>query len=162
MDIFPTYEPNAEAHIHPALQLRLPKVSERALALVNGDSALLAGAPEIIVNQPIEFTAPKDEYQRWFATGEEQFFTVCTSIRLFIERWVLPFFSQVSKPADLVKIYETKNERMMKQKHWYIFVAGAYDILNERAKAAEVIQTHFGSAGLRRRYSSLFIPPKFS
>jgi len=56
-DYFPKYQPNAEAHIHPMLLLRMPRVSERALALVKGNNLLLADAPDVIVNQPIEFTA---------------------------------------------------------------------------------------------------------
>ena len=81
MDCFPKYQPGAEAHIHPMLLLKMPQVSEKALALVNGDNMLLAGAPEIIVNQPIEFTAPKDKHQRWFATGNEQFVAASESIQ---------------------------------------------------------------------------------
>jgi hypothetical protein len=44
----PKYQPGAEAHIHPMLQLRMSKVSEIALAMVTGDNMLLAGASEIL------------------------------------------------------------------------------------------------------------------
>jgi hypothetical protein len=138
------------------LQLAMPQVNEKALALVKGDKMLLAGAPEIIVNQPIEFTAPKDKHQRWFATGNEQFVTACDSIKAFLARWVLPFLSEVSTPEDLVKLYETNDARMMKQKHWHIFVVAAYQVLGRPDKACEVVQQHFGSLGLRKRYAPLF------
>jgi hypothetical protein len=156
IDCFPKYQPGAEAHIHPMLLLRMPLVNERALALVNGDKMLLAEAPEIIVNEPIEFTAPKDKHQRWFATGNNQFVAVCESIQAFLTRWVLPFLSEVSTPADLVKLYETNDARMMKQKHWHIFIAAAYQVMGQLDKAREVVRQQFGSPGLRKRYAPLF------
>jgi len=156
MDCFPKYQPGAEAHIHPMLQLRMPQVNEKALALVNGDKMLLADAPEIIVNQPIEFTAPKDERQRWFATGKAQFVAACDSIQAFLARWVLPFLAEVSTPADLVKLYQTNDARIMKQKHWHIFIAAAYQVLGQLDKAREVVVKQFGSPGLRKRYAPLF------
>jgi hypothetical protein len=156
MDCFPKYQPGAEAHIHPMLHLRLPQVSEKAVALVRGDKMLLAGAPEIIVNQPIEFTAPKDQHERWFATGKEQFTAACDSIQAFLNRWVLPFLSEVSTPAGLVKLYEANDARIMKQKHWHIFIAAAYQVTGQIDKARDVVRQQFGSPGLRKRYAPLF------
>jgi hypothetical protein len=157
IDCFPKYQPGAEAHIHPMLWVRIPEVNEKALALVNGDKMLLADAPEIILNQPIEFTAPKEQHQRWFATGNEQFVASCNSIQAFLARWVLPFLSELSTPADLVKLYETNDVRIMKQKQWHIFVAAAYQDLEQLDKAREVVRRHFGGTGLRKRYAPLFV-----
>lgn len=156
MNCFPKYQPGAEAHIHPMLQLRMSPVSEKALALVNGDKMLLADAPEIIVNQPIEFTAPKDKHQRWFATGNEQFVAACASIQAFLTAWVLPFLSEVSTAAELVMLYERNDARVMKQKHWHIFIAAAYELLGQLDKARQLVREQFGSPGLRKRYAPLF------
>lgn len=156
MDTYPKCQPGAEAHIHPMLQLAMPQVCETALALVKGDKFLLANAPDIIVNQPIEFTAPKDQHQRWFATGKDEFVATCVSISAFLSRWVLPFLSEVSTPADLVKIYETNDTRMLRLQHWHIRVAAAYQVMGRLDKAREVVRQHFGSAGLRKRYAPLF------
>ena len=155
-DLFPKYQPGAEAHIHPMLRLAMPEVSRLAVTLVKGDEMLLAGAPEIIVNQPIEFAAPKDAHVRWFATGTEQFNEACQSIIAFLRRWVLPFLSELSTPEDLVRAYETNDWRLMKQKHWYIFVAAAYEALGRSDDARSVVLKQFGSPGMRKRYSKLF------
>lgn len=153
---YPKYQPGAEAHIYPAIQIGMPQVCEAALALVNGDMLLLANAPDMIVSQPAEFTAPQDKRQQWFTSGNEQFIAACESIKTFLFDWVLPFLSQVSTPADLVRIYETNDDRMMKLQHWHIRVAAAYQVLGKTDKAREVVQRHFGSLGLRRRYAPLF------
>ena len=156
MDCFPRYQPGAEAHIHPMVQLRMSMVGEKALSLVNGDRMLLADAPEIIVNQPIEFSAPKSQHQRWFATGNEQFVAACGSIQAFLTRWLLPFLSEISTPTELVKLYETNDPRIMKQKHWHVFIAAAYVVTGQLDKARLVAREQFGSAGLRKRYAPLF------
>lgn len=152
----PKYQPGAEAHIYPSVQVVMPQVSESALALVKGDKMLLAGAPEIIIGMPIEFTAPKDKHQRWFATGHDEFVTACDSIREFLAHWVLPFLSEVSTPADLVKLYEANDARIMKQKHWYIFIAAAYQVMGQLDKARDVVRQQFGRPGLRKQYAPLF------
>jgi hypothetical protein len=151
----PKYQPEAEAHIYPALQLTMPLVNDMARTLVKHDNTLLAGAPEIL-SQPIDFTAPKAMQQRWFATGKEQFLATCHSIEAFLSRWVLPFLSEVSLPSGLVKLYETNDMRIVKSHKWHIFVAAAYQVLEQQDKAREVVRQQFGSQGLRRRYASLF------
>ena len=156
VDWFPKYQPGVEAHIHPMVRLMMPQVSEKALALVNNDDKLLAGTPDVILNQPIEFAAPKDKHQRWFATGTEQFIVACDSIRSFLTSWVLPFLSEVSTPSGLVKLYESNDTRVMKQKHWHIFIIAAYQVLGQLDKARQVVREQFGSPGLRKRYASLF------
>lgn len=152
----PKYQPGAEAHLHPMLRLKIPAISKLAVTLVKGDEMLLAGAPEIILNQPIEFTAPKDAHVRWFATGSKEFVDVCQSILGFLRQWVLPLLSELSTPEDLVRAYESKDVRIMKQKHWHIFVVAAYEELGRKDEARKVVDEHFGSPGMRRRYASLF------
>ncbi len=152
----PRYKPGAEAHIYPSLQLVMPCVSEVALALVKGAKMLLAGTPEIVLGQPIDFVAPKDAHVRWFATGDEQFVAACDSIRAFLTRWVLPFLSEVSRPADLLRLYETDDARIMKTERWHIFVVAAYHVVGRLGSGREVVRQEFGSPGLRKRYAPLF------
>ncbi len=155
-DCLPKAQSTTEVHIHPMLRIAMHDVSQKALELVRGDVMLLAGSPEIIVNQPIEFTAPKDLFQRWFVNGSRNFTSSCEAIKDFILLWVLPFLSAMSTPSDLIKLCEDNDSRIMKQKHWYIFVAAAYECLGESEKAREVVRQQFGRSGLRRRYAPLF------
>jgi hypothetical protein len=134
----------------------MPAISKLAITLVKGDKMLLAGAPEIILNQPIEFTAQKDAHVRWFATGPTEFADACQSILAFLRQWVLPLFSELSTPEDLVRAYESSEVRIMKQRHWNIFVVAAYAELGLMDQARKVVEKHFGSPGMRSRYASLF------
>jgi hypothetical protein len=152
----PKYQPGAEAHIYPSLQVLMPQVSEAALALVKNDKLLLANSPEIIIGEPIEFTAPKDKHQRWFATGGEQFAAACGSIQAFLSNWALPFLSEVSTPVDLIKLHETNDERIVKSHNWHIFIAAAYQIMGRLDKARDVVRRRFGRPGLRKQFAPLF------
>jgi hypothetical protein len=89
-DFFPRYQADAEAHIHPMMRVEMPDVSERALELVDGNRMLLGNAPEVIINQPIEFAAPKDERVRWFATGGREFEDRVRAIVAFLRKWTIP------------------------------------------------------------------------
>ena len=152
----PKYQPGAEAHSYPSLQVLMPQVSEAALALVKGDKLLLANAPEIIIGEPIDFTAPKDKHQRWFATGNEQFAAACSSIHVSLSNWVLPFLSEISTPVDLIKLHEANDERIMKSQKWHIFIAAAYKLLGQLDKSRQVVREQFVRAGLRKQYAPLF------
>lgn len=152
---FPGYQEGAEAHIQPAIQISMPKVTERALLMVEGDRMLLAGAPGIVVNQPIEFAAPKEDHRRWFVAGSEAYPVVCASIRDFLLKWSLPLLDQLTTASDLVAIYERDDDRLVKQRHWYVFVAAAYQLLGRSESAREVVQRHFSAPGVRRRYGAL-------
>jgi hypothetical protein len=155
-DWFPKYQPDVEAHIHPMVRLKMPSISCSALDLVQGDKMLLAGAPEIILNQPIEFAAPKDAHVRWFASGALQFVEVCQSITSFLEQWIFPLLSQLSTAEDLIRAFETCDVRLMKQKHWYVFIAAAYKVQHRETEMRRLVEEHFGSPGMRKLYSKLF------
>jgi len=139
VDWFPKYQPGAHAHIHPNLQLRIQRVNKMARLLTGQNNMLLGGSAEVVLNEPIEFTAPKSEHRRWFAKENEQFRDVCVDIRVFLLHWVIPFLDNASGPEELVRLYETSDERVLAQHHWYLFVAAAYEILGRRSEAQDLL-----------------------
>lgn len=154
-DWYPRYRPGAEAFIHPVFLVSMPKINKLGLYLVNGDKFLLGGA-RYVAGQPIEFTVSKEKRPIYFATGEKGFVEVCGSILAFLRRTVLPLLDELSTPADLVRVYESNDPRVWKQKHWHVYIAAAYCELGTIEKAREVINEQFASLGLRRQYSMVF------
>ncbi|MDX0414953.1 hypothetical protein GHK39_19455 [Sinorhizobium medicae] len=156
-DCLPKYQPDEEVHLHPTMRLCMRPVSKVALKLVAGKKSLLADAPEIIVSQPIEFAAPKEQHIRWFASGNDQMKARIREIVAFIERWLAPFLDELRTPHDLIRIYERGDERMLKQRHWYLFVAAAQIVSRgNRADALSVLENNLGAPGLRKRYAVVF------
>jgi hypothetical protein len=157
MDCFPTYESGAVAHVHPALEIRMAGVSEVALKLVGGNALLLAGAPDIVVKQPIDLLAPKERHIRWFAYDRADMWTACRGIYQFLAEWAWPFLAELATPSDLVRAYETGDSRILRQRHWYVFVVAAYVLLNESGRARAVAKDHFGSPWLQSKYASMLM-----
>jgi len=155
-DYLPKYQADAELHIHPMMKLEIEPVYEAALKLVNGNKMLLANSSGTIIGQPIEFTAPKAEHVRWFATGIDQMRDRVSEIVVFVEKWVSPFLDGLKSPADLVNVYTSADDRMMKQRHWYLFVAAAELVNGNRDGALSVLEDNLGAPGLRKRYAPAF------
>lgn len=152
----PKYQPGVDAHIYPMIRIMIPKVSEIALQMVSGQKLILANAPEIIINQPLEMTAPKEHHARWFATLQEEFISVIGQIKTFINEWSLSFLRDYNSIDGLVRGYEKNDERLMRQQHWYIYIAAAFVLLNRIEDARQVVEDKFGKPGLKSRFSALF------
>ena len=153
---FPKYQPGAEIHISPSLRLFDDLLSDVALKLVHGNKRLLANSPETILNQPIEFAAPKDTNARWFASGYDKIKQCVLGIVLFIEKWVIPLLDDLKTREDLVRAYESNDKRLLKQRHWYIFIVAVKVVQGDLGGAFAVWKSSFDSPGLKKRYAVIF------
>lgn len=156
IDTLPGLPTGKTAHLRPAYQIAMPAVSKAALELVGNDAQLLAGAPEVVLNQPIEFSAPKDVHRRWLAS-EAELYSACSEVFEFSKIWLFPLLNSLSTSEDLIKLYEDKDPRIVVQNHFYIFVAAAYQLHGDSEKARELALLRFGSPSLRKRYGTLFV-----
>jgi len=138
------------------MHLSIKSVSDATLKLVGGNKMLLANSPDIILNQPIEFTAPKDKHARWFASGFSEMCQRVIEIVSFAEQWVVPLFDNVTSSKDLIALYKSRDERIMKQRHWYLFIAGAELVRGNPKEALAVLEQNFRAPGLKRRYAAAF------
>lgn len=154
-DFFPRYEPTAEAHLHAHLILKFPELSEQALRLVDGNVRLL-GQPEVVMNEPIEFAAPKDVRRKWYAYNPGDYPMIGEDMYDFIEKWVVPLLEKLQTPDDLIKIYETNDKRIIKQHHWYIYVVAAFLLKGDKDSARQVMETNLGRPGLRKIYAAVY------
>lgn len=152
----PKYQPGVDAHIYPWIKIMIPKVSDIALQMVSGQKYILANAPEILLNQPLEMTVPKEHHVRWFATSYEDFVSVINQLRVFIDKWSLSFLDDYYSIKGLVRGYEKNDERLMRQQHWYIYIAAALVLLNRTEDARKVVEDRFGKPGLKNRFYALF------
>ncbi|MEP3581584.1 MAG: hypothetical protein ABJN36_06350 [Cyclobacteriaceae bacterium] len=155
-DFFPRYEQGAEAHIHPFFVWKIPSVSEEALRLVNGNKMLLANAPDILLKQPIEISAPKENHERWFTKSADDYSQIGVAICSFMEQWLVDLLESLQSIDDLLEAYESSDDRLLKQQHWYVYVTAAYMLKGEREKARSVMESHLGNPGLKKRYSAVY------
>lgn len=145
-----------EVQFKPYMCLQMDVVSRMALDLAKGDKFLLAGCPEIIINQPVDFVAPKDSFTRWFATGKTQMAECVQQICDFAKCWVIPFFDRLKSPEDLIKIYAENDTRVIRPHHWYVYIAAAYLVKGKPQNAMEVLEAKLGSTGLKKDFAVIF------
>ena len=152
----PKYEDKIEIHLFPKMSIYMPCIKEKSLELVGQDRFILANAPDLIINQPIEFTAPKAFRVEWCSTGREEIYETTRAVIDFIGNWTLPLLDNLTSPIDLIRFYESNDSRMMKQTHWYIFVASSYCIEKQKDKALAVLQNNIKTNLQKIRYSAAF------
>jgi len=156
LNVKPKYQPGVDAHIYPMIKLVIPRISEIALEMVAGKKIFLANTPEIILYQPMEMTAPKEYHVRWFASDKSEFISAILQINNYINIWAQKFLEDYSTVYGITNGYESNDERVMRQQHWYIYVAAAYILVNRKAEAQKIIEEKFGLPGLRKQFSFLF------
>ena len=152
----PTLDPRADSHIYPAIQLKFPTVNRIASEMVGGQHGVI-GTTDITLAQPLEFAVPKDCRVLWFTYGEENDYVLCVrSIQGYIEKWVAPFLDEYTTVKSLANYFETKDERIPAQRHFHIYLAAAFILLQQPTKAMQVLESKFGKAGPRRDYARAF------
>ncbi len=158
ISVRPNYQLGADAHIQPHVIWCMEQVVECATGMVEGNLSLLGktSPSDSIMNLSLEWLAPKEEFQRWFAAGPEQFLTACEGIRSFILNWAIPFLADAQSPSDFVNLYVKKDKRIIWSQVSYTYVVAAYRVLGDKEKAREVVLRHFSKPGIKARYGALF------
>lgn len=156
-DYKPTIDSRANARICPWLRLKFPEVNRIASEMVGGNTSLIGGSPDITLAQPMDFVVPKNAHVYWFTYGQEDDYVLCArSIKGYIEEWIVPFLNEYTTVNSLANYFETRDERIPAQRHFYIYLAAAFVLLEQPAKAMEVLEKKFGKAGPRREYARAF------
>lgn len=151
----PKYQPGATGHIYPQITVVLPELNKLALEMVAGNQRLI-GDPDITFSQPIDMVIPKEHHLRWFTYGPATFGECVTSIRSSLETWVIPFLDEYTAVDSITSAYETGDDRIMMQRHFYIYVAAAYIMQQKPELAKQVLEDKLGRAGPRREYAQAF------
>lgn len=155
-DFRPSANPEAIADLLPNLTVFFPEVSRVALEMVDGDVKLLANAPEITLRQQFHIAAPGGKPTYWHLYGDDRDRECIESVRTFTESWVLPLLNELMDVNSITRAYESDDERILKQRHFFIYVAAAYVLLNCPEKAGQVLEEKFGRPGARRKYAKAF------
>jgi hypothetical protein len=151
----PRYEPGAAAHVLPWVAIKISEVSQIALAMVQVP-ALLSGTPLFVLRQPLDIVIPKHLHARWFFSDEPTARHAIRSIRESLAAFGVPFLDSLASSSGLVRAFETADDRVLKQQHWYIYVAAAYIVLGSVDKARAVLNDKLGNMVARQRFATAF------
>lgn len=151
----PKYQPGASGHIYPQITVVLPELNELAIEMVGGNQRLI-GDPNITFSQPIDMVIPKEHHLRWFTTGPATFGECVASIRSSLDTWIVPFLDEYTTIESITTAYESGDDRIMMQRHFYIYIAAAYILQQKPELAKQVLEDKLGRAGPRREYAQAF------
>lgn len=151
----PAYAPGALAHLYPKIRISLSAVNRLALALA-GDPSLIGDMGDVTLEQPVDLAAPKGAQERWLLCREPDVDAVGLRVESFFRTWVVSLLNQYTSARALIDGYEGKDDRILNQQHWPIFIAAAHLTTGNVDGATRVLEERFSSVGLRRRFQHAF------
>jgi hypothetical protein len=147
----PKLNPNAEVQIYPTVRVEIPCIGVKAIELVGTNTWPPLSLSGMVLNEPIEFLAPF-RAGTWYASGKEQIRARIAESVGFVEQWVIARLDSLQSPDDLIRYYEQrKDENATDQSDWYVYVAAAYLLKQNRAAARDILLKHLSDAHLRKR-----------
>jgi hypothetical protein len=156
LQIHPKDNPKAAAAVYPIMEVLVPAVDRVLEDMVGNNLGLLEGVTKGLSNQPIEFTSNKAEKARWFIYQPESMPGIVESIRVFVERWTIPFLDVYATPQDIVAADEREDGRMVADRAHRMRVVAAALVCHRKDYAQALMEKRLGALGARRRYQQVF------
>lgn len=142
--------------LYPKMLVKVPEVNRVALEMVGGDERLLANVPDATLSEPLEFTAPKKHRIRWLFSDAASTRDVVCSVRQFLDDWGLPFLDGYWSAESVTRAFETEDARVLKQQHWYVYVAAAYIVRDMPHDAEAALSENLSGKWTREKYKLAF------
>lgn len=156
VQIHPKDNPDAAAAVYPIMEVHVPAVDLVLIDMIGDNLGLLEGVTKGLSNQPIEFTAQKAEKARWYVYQPDSVLEIIQGIRLFMERWTMPFLDVYATPEDIVAADEREDGRMVADRAHRMRVVAAALVCNRKTYAQTLMEKRLGALGARRRYQQVY------
>jgi hypothetical protein len=152
----PPYNKLANAHIQPRLEIWSSKLFAKSLELLDGNVFLLGGTKDLLVNMPIDFCAPKGDRTRWFIVNSSQTEEVFSSLRSFVEKFVLSVLEKYKAIKSFTFAEKGGDKTLFYQPLiWQIHLISAYILQGDLENAKRIFETGYSKPGQLRKYSML-------
>lgn len=156
LQIHPKDNPNAAATVYPIMEVQVPTVDRVLEDMIGSNLGLMEGVTKGLSNQPIEFTSQKAEKARWFVYQPDSVPEIVQGIRLFMERWTMPFLNAYATPEDIIAADERGDGRMVADRAHFMRVVAASLVCDRKSYAQALMEKRLGAPGARKRYQQVF------
>lgn len=156
IQVHPKDNPNAAAAVYPRMEVLMPAVDRVLKDMIEDNLSLLEGVTGGTSKQPIGFTSVKEHPGRWFVYQPDSVPDIVDGIRMFIERWTIPFLDAYSTPQDIIATDERDDQRLPRDRAQMMRVVAASLVCNRRDYAQTRMEKRLGALGARRRYQQVF------
>jgi hypothetical protein len=156
-DFNPSSDPKAIALLLPLVRFVYPELNQRVLDMML-DMKTLSNANGWTINEQIVNAAPRDVRAGtwWFIYDHDSALKILATIREFIEQWTIPFLNKYTTVAALVDGFEQQDKCLPHDRRFWLFIIAAYTLLDQPAKAMQLLERKFGRPGAKREYARAF------
>ena len=156
-DLGPQYEPNAQAHVLPQVQVYSDAVVPVITAMTSTRAAARAYGGPMLFRHQINNIAPLTQREdQWFVYDEDQVHECAGRLSRFTIQWCLPLLEEYRSLADLADGYEQGDERLFFDRRFRLYMSACYVVLGRPQLAMENLERFFGKPGPRRDYTQAF------
>ncbi|NIJ36975.1 hypothetical protein FHR22_001659 [Sphingopyxis panaciterrae] len=156
VQVHPKDNPSAAAAVYPIMEVEVPAVDSVLQDMIGDNLGLLEGVTKGLSNQPIEFTSQKAEKARWYVYQSDSVPDIIEGIKMFIDRWTIPFLDVYVTPEDIVAADERGDGRMVADRAHRMRVVAAALVCNRKDYAQALMEKRLGALGARRRYQQVY------
>ncbi len=141
---------DALAQIYPWLSVYYPEINELAASIL-GDNILLDSLKGLTLRQPALICTD----DRWFLFSNSNEKDLSLKISYFFQFTTIPFLNSLTDVNSYLKLYETKDKRLLMDDRQHLYFACAYALKGDYKKGYDLLEKRFGKAS-RRMYTKLF------
>ncbi|MEO9130906.1 MAG: hypothetical protein ABI240_06825 [Sphingomonas sp.] len=156
LQIHPKDNPNAAAAVYPTMEILMPAVDAVLEAMIGDNLGLLEGITGGTSKQPIGFMSEKAHTGRWFLYQPDSVPGLVDEMKVFIERWTMPFLDDYATPEDILATDQRGDGRMARDRAQMMRVVAAALVSKRKDYAQATMEKWLGAPGTRRRYEQVY------
>ncbi len=156
LQIHPKDNPGAAAAVYPQMEILIPAADTILEEMVGDNLGLLEGITGGTSKQPIAFTSEKVHDGRWFIYQPDSVPEVVDGIRVFIERWTMPFLDVYSTVEDVLAVDQREDGRLARDRAQIMRVVASALACKRKDYAQATMEKWLESPGARRRYEQVY------
>lgn len=142
------------AQIYPFFSVDFPRINETAKKMTENDPILnrVIGNMKNTIHQPVQLYSKSE---RWILVRGRECDNFAPQISSFLKTHTLPMLKDIEYEDDLIALYEKQDKRILMGDVQYIYVASAYVLKKDYAKALNVLESQL-NAITHRQHITVF------
>lgn len=135
------------------ISISMPGVNEIAKTMISDHKWL--GDPEITIWQPAQLLLPWGNRALVGLSSECEVESYVRRFCINFQTYFIGFMDDYQSPLDLISQHEMGDDRPLKQRYWWIYLAASYAFVGKPEAGYELLDKKFGASS-KRIFASAF------
>lgn len=154
-NVKPRFHSGSDVYVYPLIWVEMPTIGAKALEIVGGNAWVLANAPGLLVNDPIDLWGGGAERGFWHATGKKEMRARVAEAVSFVERHALARLNALQTVQDFIRDCEAKGTETIAKGRLLVQLAAAYLLLGKDDAARRTLERCAADQGLREASAAI-------